>query len=93
MREKDGKYYAVTGSKGYRWMEATMVKELNKEDDIDYSYFEKLVEEAKKSINFHGNVDWFLGEKPYDPYDNEIWPFEGKRKKNKTSQSRTLALV
>lgn len=75
MREKDGKYYAVTGSKGYRWMEATMVKELNKEDDIDYSYFEKLVEEAKKSINFHGDVDWFLGEKPYDPYDNEIWPF------------------
>lgn len=75
MREKDGKYYAATGSKGYRWMEATMVKELNKEDDIDYSYFEKLVEEAKKSINFHGNIDWFLGDKPYDQYDNEIWPF------------------
>ena len=32
MREKDGKYYAATGSKGYRWMESEMVKELGKED-------------------------------------------------------------
>ncbi len=30
MREKDGKYYAATGSKGYRWMESEMVKELEK---------------------------------------------------------------
>ena len=35
MREKDGRYYAATGSKGYRWMESEMVKELGKEDGID----------------------------------------------------------
>lgn len=26
-REKDGKYYAATGSKGYRWLESEMVRE------------------------------------------------------------------
>lgn len=30
LREKDGKYYAATGSKGYRWMEAEMVKATGK---------------------------------------------------------------
>ncbi|MGE5418511.1 MAG: DUF5906 domain-containing protein, partial [Accumulibacter sp.] len=35
LREKDGKYYAATGSKGYRWLEAEMVQQLGKEKDID----------------------------------------------------------
>lgn len=48
MREKDGRYYAATGSKGYRWMESEMVKELGKEDGIDRSYYDKLVDEAVK---------------------------------------------
>ena len=34
-REKDGKYYAATGSKGYRWLESEMVRELGKQADID----------------------------------------------------------
>lgn len=38
MREKGGKYYAATGSKGYRWLESEMVRELEKGDDIDRSY-------------------------------------------------------
>ena len=50
MREKDGRYYAATGSKGYRWMESEMVKELGKEDGIDRSYYDKLVDEAVKTI-------------------------------------------
>lgn len=50
MREKDGKYYAATGSKGYRWLEAEEVKLLGKEDDIDMDYFNKLADDAIASI-------------------------------------------
>ncbi len=60
LREKDGKYYAATGSKGYRWLEAEMVKSLGKEGDIDYAYFNTLKEEAKKTIEQYGSFDWFL---------------------------------
>lgn len=50
MREKDGKYYAVGGTKGYRWLEAEVVKEMGLEDKIDLSYYEKLAEEASVDI-------------------------------------------
>ena len=39
MREKDGKYYAATGTKGYLWLESESVKLLNKMDAIDESHF------------------------------------------------------
>jgi hypothetical protein len=65
MREKDGKYYAVAGSKGYRWFEAEMVKNLKKEKDIDRSYYDKLVDEAVKSISEYGDFEWFVSEDPY----------------------------
>ena len=72
-REKDGKYYAVTGTKGYRWLESEMVKELGKEDCIDESYYEQLVAEAKDEIRSysiiedvrHGVTDWFFTDIPY----------------------------
>jgi hypothetical protein len=60
LREKEGKYYAATGSKGYRWLEAEMVKSLGKEGDIDYGYFNSLKEEAKRTIEKYGSFDWFL---------------------------------
>lgn len=60
MREKDGKMYAVAGSKGYFWLEAEMVKRLHKEDDIDMSYFEQLVFEAKAQIEKYGDATWFM---------------------------------
>ena len=50
-----GKYYAATGSKGYRWMESEMVKELEKEDGIDRSYYDKLVNEAVETISQYGD--------------------------------------
>ena len=50
MREKDGKYYAATGSKGYRWMEAEEVDILGKQNDIDMTYFNKLADDAIASI-------------------------------------------
>ena len=65
MREKDGKYYAATGSKGYRWLESEMVTELGKEADIDRSYYDTLVDEAVKSISEYGDFEWFVSDEPY----------------------------
>jgi len=65
MREKDGKYYAATGSKGYRWLESEMVSELGKEADIDRSYYDSLVDEAVKSISSFGDYPWFVSDDPY----------------------------
>ena len=65
MREKDGKYYAASGTKGFRWMESHMVKELNKEDEIDYGYYDKLVESAKKTIEKYGSYDYLVGNTPF----------------------------
>jgi hypothetical protein len=57
LREKDGKYSAATGTKGYRWMESDMVKD---NDNIDISYYAKLVDDAKASINEYGDVEDFI---------------------------------
>jgi hypothetical protein len=46
MREKEGKYYAVTGTKGWHWLESEIVKETGKEEDIDIDYFRYLVDKA-----------------------------------------------
>lgn len=66
MREKDGKYYAATGSKGYRWLESEMVQELGKEADIDRTYYDNLVTNAAQDINLYGNLEWFISNDPYN---------------------------
>lgn len=66
MRESGGKYSAATGSKGYRWMESEMVKELSKESDIDYGFYDKLVDDAKDTIAKYGDFEWFVSEDRYD---------------------------
>ena len=60
LREKEGKYYAVGGTKGYRWLEAEMVKVLCKEDSIDQSYYARLCDEAVKNISKFGDFHWFV---------------------------------
>jgi hypothetical protein len=65
MREKDGKYYAATGSTGYRWLESEMVRELKKEADIDRGYYDKLVNDAIETISKHGDFEWFVSDDPY----------------------------
>ena len=65
MREKDGKYYAATGSKGYRWLEAEMVKELGKEDDINRLYYDNMVMDAIDTISKYGDLEWFISDDPY----------------------------
>ena len=59
-REKDGKYYAATGTIGYRWLESEIVKNLGKEEDIDKSYYNRLVDEAIASISEYGDFEWFV---------------------------------
>lgn len=73
-REANGKYYAVTGTSGYRWMEAEMVKTLHKENDIDISYYEHLCNEAVKSISEYGDFDTFVN-KPWTEWPDVEIPF------------------
>lgn len=61
VREKEGKYHAATGSKGYFWLESDMVKSLGKEKDIDRGYFDKLVDDAVESISKYGDFEQFVG--------------------------------
>ena len=65
VREKDGKYYAATGAKGYRWLESEMVRELDKTADIDRTYYDKLVNEAVEAISQYGDFEWFVSDDPY----------------------------
>ncbi|MBP5596580.1 MAG: hypothetical protein J6Y02_14435 [Pseudobutyrivibrio sp.] len=74
LREKEGKFSFATGSKGYRWLDSEMVKELGKEKDIDRSYYNNLVDEAVKSISEFGDFEWFTSEEKYIPEDADF-PF------------------
>ena len=64
-REKDGKFNAATGTKGYRWLESEMVKVLGKEDQIDRSYYDKLVDDAVDTMGAYGDVAQFLSDDPW----------------------------
>ena len=59
-RVHEGKNYAATGTSGYRWMESEMVKTLGKEDDIDRSYYDDLVNKAADAIGTYGDLEWFI---------------------------------
>lgn len=62
MREKDGKYYAATGTKGYRWLEAEVVKDLGISDQIDTSYHDSLVNDAIEHISKFGDFEKFVSD-------------------------------
>lgn len=61
-RVKDGKKYAVAGTKDYYWVEREVAFARNDvyEDFIDFSYFEKLKNEAADAIDYFGLVDKFV---------------------------------
>ena len=72
-REKDGKYYAVTGTSGYRWLESETVQSLGKDGDIDISYYEKLKDEAIATIEKFGSYDNFISDNfEAPPFTGEI---------------------
>lgn len=64
-RYKDGKYFSVTGTKGYRWLESEVVRNLDRADDIDTSYYDILVNDAAEAISFYGDLEWFISDDPY----------------------------
>ena len=64
VREKDGKYYAATGSKGYRWLEAETVRGTN-EKYINKKYYNDLVDEAVDTISKYGDFEWFTSNDSY----------------------------
>lgn len=59
MRVKDGKSYAVTGTKGYYWVEAEMAMNLPQEA-IDETYFQKLADKARDTIDYFGPFTEFV---------------------------------
>lgn len=65
-KDKEGntKYSAATGSKGYRWLESEMVRTLGKENDIDRSYYDKLVNDAVETISQYGDFERFVSGDP-----------------------------
>ena len=60
--KREDKYYAATGSSGYRWLESEVVKELGKEDDIDISYYDTLAQNAIDTISKYGDFNEFANE-------------------------------
>jgi len=64
IKDGQGKPYAVTGTKGYKWLESAMLKEQSKMDlpffdletlggVIDMAFYDELVEDAKANIGKH----------------------------------------
>ena len=83
--EGNVKYSSATGAKGYRWLESEMVKTLEKENDIDRSYYDKLVDNAIGTISKYGDFEWFTSDdtgtppwsKPDLPwYEDDETPFD-----------------
>ena len=71
-KDKEGnvKYSAATGSKGFRWLESEMVKDLGKEKDIDRSFYDKLVNDAMDAISQYGDFEWFVSDDGI--YDTDV---------------------
>ena len=92
-REKDGKYYAATGTKGYRWLESEMVEQLGLYEDIDEKHFIEMADTAKDTINKYGDFEWFVSDDTYvkplmvegeyglHPFYDEDVPFTGPTNK------------
>jgi len=66
-RVDNDKLYAAAGTKGYHWLEAEVVKQLGKEDDIDISYYEKMAHDAMGDLIVYGDYQAFVDtSKPYE---------------------------
>lgn len=62
--KKDGVtgFDAVVGTKGYRWLESEEVRKQKKEQDIDLSYYDNLVNSAIDTISKFGDYEWFVSD-------------------------------
>jgi len=61
-RVKDGKLYALTGTKGYKWITREMAenREIVGELVVDLDYFQKLEKEARNAIEQFGSFIDFI---------------------------------
>lgn len=83
-------YAAATGSKGFRWLESEMVKQLDKQGDIDRGYYNNMVDEAVKSLSVYGDFERFAADEPYvsdntppwfgagEPHEDDTTPFDAR---------------
>lgn len=62
VRKQGDSYHAVTGTKDYKWLESETVKNLNLEENIDRSYYDKLVDKAVDSISEYGDFEEFIAD-------------------------------
>lgn len=62
LRGKEEVYHAITGTKGYRWLECEVVKSLGKEDDIDRGYYTKLVDDSISHLSEFGDFERFASD-------------------------------
>lgn len=65
------KYDSVTGTlkpdkSPYRWLEAEAAKALGKENDVDKTYYRKLVDDAVDAISQYGDFERFVADEPYN---------------------------
>lgn len=63
-RVKEDRYYLVTGTKGHKWIEAEIAQSIP-DLKIDMSYFEKLKDDAIKTIEQFGSFDEFVEPVPF----------------------------
>lgn len=59
VRKNGDKYDSVSGAKDYRWLESETVDSLGKQQDIDRTYYAKLVDDAVAEISKYGDFEWF----------------------------------
>jgi len=64
-RVKDDRYYLVTGTKGHKWIEAEIAQTMP-DLQIDMSYFEKLKDDAVKTIEGFGSFIDFVDPVPFE---------------------------
>jgi hypothetical protein len=58
--EKTETYADVTGTKGYKWEDATLIEKANKPEWIDKTYARHLVDNAVETINKFGDFEEFV---------------------------------
>lgn len=77
--KKTGKksYASAGGAKGYRWLESEMVKQLGKEEGIDRSYYDAMVDTAVADISQYGDFEWFVSDDPYIRAEDDTPPWFG----------------
>ena len=58
-QDNNGKYSFISGTKDWRWKEASTIKELGIENQINMDYFNKLVDDALTDMSKFEGADWF----------------------------------